>query len=355
MAALPTALNANIQASTETLWKRNVVPQVIFKRVLLRRLWENNPRRIVVNGKALTSPVQKDDLGSLFSTYTARQPLTAGSKTLLDNPVFYWKMCHASITYDADVEIQNAGGGPATVVDLPPFFVKQLVEGMRIGLNRQIYGVASDGSTTSMSSDTGADFNSIRQALTHDQTYGTLTRSASTTNKWWQGASISSIWSSLGTAYGDSGTARSASIDTVRKCFSSVQAHKDAPPSDWLAITGPVNYGTIKSQVDASRMDTSGSKMASYGFQGFMLDGIEIVCEPWLTNANATNSHLWFFLLHVPSWLFAILPSRNFRLMGWKHQAEYIDGYDEWLNRCFLVGNLKTEQPNASIFLSNMS
>ncbi|MBW2697954.1 MAG: hypothetical protein JRE70_15845, partial [Deltaproteobacteria bacterium] len=39
-----------------------------------------------------------------------------------------------------------------------------------------------------------SEFQSVRQALTHDATYGALARATTATNKWWQGASIAENW-----------------------------------------------------------------------------------------------------------------------------------------------------------------
>jgi hypothetical protein len=86
-----------------------------------------------------------------------------------------------------------------------------------------------------------------------------------------------------------------------------------------------------------------------------IIDGIEVVKDPWLRNAKATNAHLWAFLLHIPDWELRIHPARNFKLMPFTWQGDQANGLDAWISRVLLAGNLVCWAPNRSLHHSALT
>lgn len=353
MAAIPTSLNANIQASTKELWVSTVKSQVLLKMPILARMVLDN--RVTVSGKALTRPVDKAELDDQGQWYGTEDTMVAQQKTFLENPVFKCnKKVQVPIIYDVDEELENSG--ESAVLDLVPYKVKKAQRAMRIKMYRAMYDIADDNSTTTLlGTDGGSRMQSIRCALKHDQTYGTVSRGTTATNMWWQGASLSYTFSADGTAYADQATARSASVATFRKALAACQAWAPENPSEWLCVVGPDIYQKFKSEVDGRKMDTSGSRLVKYGFTAFLLDGVEVVMDPYLINARATSSNTWMFLLHIPDWEFRTHSKRNFLMRNFQYQGMTPNGLDRYLARIQWAGNFVCWQPNASIWLSNVS
>jgi hypothetical protein len=207
-----------------------------------------------------------------------------------------------------------------------------------------------DGPTTS--ADTAKGFQSITDALDHDATYGTLTRSGTSTNSFWQGASLNG-------AFTDQNTLMSPSIANFRKCRSKVGQYVEKP-GDLLAIMGASIFQQFQSQVEARHMYTrDGSLLAKYGFTTLVLDGVEFVEDPYLnlnklsgtTSVGDLHSE-WFLLLHIPDWEYRIHPKRSMYFTGFTWQGDQAGGLDAWLARIMCSGNLVCWQPNASIWKS---
>lgn len=91
-----------------------------------------------------------------------------------------------------------------------------------------------------------------------------------------------------------------------------------------------------------------------------MIDGIEIVQDSFLTAGLVDHSgttlaaEKWMLLLNIPDWELRLHP-KHFKFTGFTWQGDRQDGYDEWLARIMIAGNLICWKPNGSIFLNNVS
>lgn len=343
--ALPTATNANIQASTRDLWLKTYQSQVWRRTPLMARLWDGN-RVVTRGGKSIVRPVDKAEADTLAQPYAANDPLNSGSKTYLDNPYFLWKYINMPITYGLEEEIQN-DGDPAAI-DLVPFLVKKAQRGIRLALYQHMWGIDPASTTILATTDAGKHFQSVRQALKHDATYGHLARATTTTNQFWQGGSIAASWADQSTAY-------TPSIDTFRKAVTAVQEFVE-DTNDYLCVVGPAIFRQLQSQVEARRMDVSNSTpLAKYGFSTLRIDGIEVVSDPWLTAGHVSDGATIMALLKISSWEVRISPKRNFKFTGFTWQGDVPNGVDQWLARILLAGNMVCWQPNANIMLLNVA
>jgi len=92
--------------------------------------------------------------------------------------------------------------------------------------------------------------------------------------------------------------------------------------------------------------------LAKYGFQTFVIDGVEFVQDSWLTTNSMTTD---FFLLAPSTWDLRVSPKRNFKMTGFTWQGDQVGGLDKYLARILLAGNLTCSKPNANIWKSNMA
>jgi len=359
--SLPTSTNANINATTKDFWIRSAKDQIFMRMPVLARMVLDK-RVVWKGGKSITRPVVKAEMDELSQSYIANQQMTAHKKTMLDTPYFLWKYNQTPLSYDVKEWTENIVGGSSDtqVINFLKFLVEKGQRAARIKLYRMFYGMGTTAAGLYNSLDTqtegaGANFQSCRQALTHDLQYGHLTRTDTTVNDWWQGGSLGTISGTSRNADWD--TAIDASIHSFRLAMQAVTNYTDgAKPGEYLCVMGPVNFLKLKEQVEARHIyNVSGSTLAKYGFNAFMLDGVEVVEDPWLTAGKITGGASFFFLFHMPDWELRILPQRNFKLGDFVYQGNIANGYDQWLARIFLTGNFICWQPNASMHLSAMS
>jgi len=344
-----TALDANIQATTRDLFVRSIKAQAIMQMPLLARLWMAK-RVSWEGGTVIRRPVDKDDMQSLFQSYSANEPLSSGSKTLLDDPYFTWKLGNLPVQYNVETYLQNSGGDATKPIDLVKFLAKKAVEGLKIGLYRMVYGIDSTGTDY----DGKKEFNSVVDALTHDRTYGHISRATTVTNSWWQGASIAGT-------YDDNATSYAPSIANFRKAVTACTRRGLTKPGGMLACCGESIFQELQSQVEARHIyNRDGSLLAKYGFNTMMIDGVEVVQDPFLgvegpTTTGWTYPDKKFFIFSVDDWELRIHPQRNVKLTPFVWQGDRSGGADEWLARVLIAGNLVCWRPKGSIYLSNMA
>jgi len=336
--AFPTVANTNVEYTTKDLWKRTIASQVILRNPLMAALflarrfsWEG--------GKSITRSLAKATAESLVQDYTVGTPLTSQRKTYLTNAYFLWKFKQLPVVLTVEEKLYNMGGGDTAPVDFSAFLVQEAQRSMRLKLRTDAYGAGADG---------GAAFQGLNSALVHDATYGTISRGTTVTNSWWQGASMDET-------FADQGDANTVSIDLTDKMMDAVTRKETVAPSRWLYICGEAIYRNLKKFVRAKRIDTQTGMLAKFGFQSFTIDGVEFVKDPYLITGQLTDAHKRFYLIDLNCWEYRIHPQRSFLWTGMTWQGNFTNGADEDLGRIMLMGNLVCWQPNANIYLSNVS
>ncbi len=291
-------------------------------------------------GQTYTQTVQTGSLETLGQSYGDNTPQTSGSKSLTIKPSWSRKRHQIPVKITESEREEQSGGGDAVIIPYPELLVKNGRKSMRQNINGFIYGAGSD---------TGLDMQGLRSALTHDQTYGTITRATTGTNELWQGASI-------GANFTDQATARSANVANVRKCIDAVARFNNPLPGDLKGITSNENYRSLQSQVGAS-VNTPAGPVAKYGFRSLFVDDVEIFADPWLShNSSKSTTNKYFFLLNMPDWRLMLSPKYNFgHMTNFFDQSQIANGLPFELARIKVAGNFVCLAPNQSIFLSNMS
>jgi hypothetical protein len=366
----PTITNTNLDNTTRELWEDTVQKEVVEKNVLLARLlMAKQIDQTRSGGKYIAKTVTYTEAIGGGGWYTTNQPLISGSNTFVDRPYFLWKNIQKSTTKDLDEEMDN--NDPHAVLDLSTTIVELLQKQLRTSLRVSAY----DASTSS--TDTGSAICSIPHALDHGDTtgtdpgftYGGLSRDLSaSTRDWWQSADPTYDFVK-GTGTSTQNTAITASYDTFQRCMTAVRRQtEDGDARNYMVIVGPTLYRAYKAWVKADEVQVNPSNsMRKYGFNTFSMDGVEFVEDPTLTADNTDYTYAlydsettrtaekWFFLLYIPSWVFYIHRKRSFWLMPWEWQGKTENGYDRWLIRCMLRCALACWQPNANMWLTNMT
>ena len=338
--------SANLDVACIAIHKATVVRQVFMKTPLLAKLILR--RRVSWRGGLrFEQPVSIAELDDLAQSYVAREALTSGEKDYLGKLRWGWKRFQVPLKLTIDDIEQNYGEGE--VVDLSKSIVAAGHRAGRLYLQGMMWKAAADGP------ESGKYFGGIPLALGHDRTYGAITTNHSTTpaNDWAQGASLDGT-------YGDAADALTLSLALWDEAVECVQTYTQGMPGDYLALVGGPLYRSLKAQMRARQLSVdTGGELARFGFSSFVIDGIEVCYDPWLTRSTAgtldATRGKYFSLLHIPDWELRLHPKRAFKMMGWKDQAERDGGDDSLLNRLMTSGNVCCKQPRGSLFLSNVS
>lgn len=348
--AIPASVNAQIEHSTQNYWKEGVKDQVLLKMPLMAKLYDRKRMR-PESGEKIRQTVKTSEVDGLFQTYAMGTPLPGGRSSNLDRFVFSQKFAQLPISHDADEELFNRGGKNAPV-DIARQRAKDAFRGTRIGLYKQFYGSAA--------TDSGTDFQSIYQALAHDdaaELYGNVSRDISADlNDWAQGADLGDFASNASVQ----ATAYQISIYLIRRCIVKMMEHAEDENdvSSLMFVCGPDLYLKLKQEVDASLKYTPGPMAVKYGFNSFTIDNVEVVLDYFLTDANLpaeTNPDKWLIGINADDWEFVLQPSRAFKRTPAKWQGDIEGGTDSYLSRVLITGNLCCWKPRGSILLTNVT
>ena len=341
------ATNADISALTREAMIKSVGKGIFLNMALPAKLIAE--RRVSVEGgTVIKRPVDTvDDMTDVGQAYLINEPMTVSRKTYLQSPYFNWKFAQVDMTYTAEEKFMNAGGSDTKVADFVKWLVNKGQRRARLHLLKQIYAANSG------TSDATAEFQGIADALTHDATYGHLARSTTATNVWWQGASV-------GQSYTDQGTALACTIENFRLMYGAILLN-GGDRSKLLAITGQTNYFNLRRQAEMQMKSVEPGPLAKYGagYDSMMIDGIEIVSEPYLENARFNSSYAttkkYFYILNLSDWELRLHPERAFSMTEFFWQGNINNGQDEYLARIMLMGNLVCWRPAGSILRTNVS
>ena len=344
---------SNLTSSTRELWNKSVFREVYMRNALLNRIIRRRQMHFragtkykITLDKAELVEDPFEELASttndLYQEYGDNDTLQSSDKTIYTTAEWSRRRVQIPLTIQGGDVLDNEGGGDGQIFPLRKRLVKKGHRGMRLYLQKAMYragATARDGNAKS-------GFQGIGDALTHDITYGTLSRATTATNAWWQGSSADNT-------YADWDTAISPTLNNFRVMVDSVSYYVENPPLDLICVTSNTIYRAFQSQAEAARTYRQGP-MAKWGFTSMMIDDIEMIKEPYL-DRHATRQK-YFYLLHLPDWHLMLDRRRKLgHFTGFTWQGNMINGQDKYLGRVLLAGNMICTQPNANIFRSNMS
>jgi hypothetical protein len=340
----------DLTKATRELFLRTVEDQVLYSLPVVEELQRRN-QVTYSGGLYVERLVDTDTLTSLVQEYTANEALTDEKKTTLEKPRFTMKYFQMPLRYDVDEYLQNVTAGKEEqLLDLAAHLVKKGQRDIKTYLGQKIF---NSGSTTGVA-DGAEGMQSLVSALDSDVTYGTLSRSLSGgTNDWWQGADPGGLNEVITSS--TQGTATNLTISNLRKWITeSSVSHNMERQSDLYICMCPTLYNKLRAEMEAKmQYQPATGDIANQGFDKMILDGHQIVSVPYLQTTSTMKT--WLFILNMNHWELRFHTKRNFDMTGFKWQGENANGYDYWLARIMVCGNLVCWKPNSSMWLSNVS
>jgi hypothetical protein len=332
---------SNLTATTRALYIRSVEKQVFEKLALFAILKEH--RHIAFKGGTnIEFPVETATVESLMQDYIPTEGMTGGSKTIMEKASWNWKYNQLPVTYNAQEEIENAGGVDTAPINLVDKLVEAAQNGTKRGFANRFY------TSNTTATDSGKKFQSVIDALCHTATpYGGLARTTAVRTIW-MGASVDGTWTDQAVAY-------TPSIAMFRQALDRCRQYRD-PGEKWYAISGSSIHRAFKSQCDARMVNTKdGTRLARFGFETMNIDGVEFVLDPYLDTMTPGTTTKYFFLINPETWELRLFPKRAMKFTGFTWQGDQVGGLDAYLGRVMSTGNLVCKQPNANIWLSNVA
>ncbi|KPL25601.1 MAG: hypothetical protein AMJ75_00385 [Phycisphaerae bacterium SM1_79] len=339
---------SDLTLATRELFVRALINEVHMKTPVVEELQRRN-QVMYRGGKYLEQLVVKGTMEGLVQEYTVNQALTDEKTEMLEKPRWQWKYAQLPLRYDADEATQNISAGKEEqLLDLADFLASQGHDGMRRWLCKMIF---NSGSTTAVA-DGGTKFQSAISALDHDTTYGTLSRSISGgTNDWWQGADPADLTQSITSSSQD--TSYNLTIYNLRKwVHESDIAHYMESDDDLYVCMCPTLFNKLRAEAESKIEYNPGQTQNNFVTKA-KIDNLTCVSVPYLQTSSTMKT--WLFILNMKYWFLYLHRDRNFKVTDFKWQGDQANGYDRWLARIMVKGNLVCNKPNSSMWLSAIS
>jgi hypothetical protein len=305
------------------------------------------------DGKAFEWFIQKDTMADQAQAAGMFTPIEARRKNILLPATLPWK--YARVT-DIMTLLESAfSQGQSWIgTDFVKLKGEALVKGLKIRVSRMILGL--DG----MSTDGGIEINSLRQALTQDQTWAGLTRSGTTTNVWAQSAS-------LDRTYTDQDTETRMSVDLIEQI--AVATHRKVEDEStshklyhfmgeelWLGGKRELrSYVGYKGEGSMTNL--------GFGFKSYEIDGNEMVLCPELYDSNYTGTDTvypsrWLFSIDPTTLIFKFHPEHKFKAVGNTgkvyEEQRHLGGAAIMLALADTFCNFAITNPNRNCFKTNV-
>ena len=339
----------DLEKATRELFVRTLVDQVHMRTPLIEELQR---RRQVTHtgGKYVERLIDTADIDDIVQTYDTNDALTDEKKTTLEKPRFTWRKSQLPLRYDADEELENFYADETTqLLDLSKHLTAKGQRALTKWFCKQMF---NNGSTTPVADGTTTAWQSLVSALNHDTAYGTLTRTySSSTHDEWQGAEPAGLNEVITSSSQD--TAYNLTKGNLAKWINETDVSDSMEaPEDLMILMCPTLWDKLRSEFEAHTVYQPGKKQ-SQGITSMIFDGHEIVSVPYLQ--RSTTMKTWVFILNLRHWELRIHSRRNFKFTGYKWQGENANGYDYYLGRILLQGNLVCWKPKSSMWLSTVS
>ncbi|TSA52234.1 MAG: phage major capsid protein [Planctomycetaceae bacterium] len=350
----------NLSTITRDLVNRSIHEQV-FRRLAFLDELKKRTQVITSGGKTIMSIADYAEMDDLAQAYTVDEQLTDGEKTMLTKPYWNWKLVQIPIKYDGMVEIENINAGKEEqLVDLAEYLAKKATRGIKIKLEKML---ANGGTETYDAdyADGGKNFNSIVHGLLHEDTattgtYGNIARDVSAgLRNWWQGADPVGLVQTVaeGTSWTSyQNTAYDLNMANLRKWLIKVQ-HGIQAKKDLMIVTCPTLYAKFKAELMSYMMYDGAKDTADVGFNKMYFEGHQFVDWDYLETSSTMQN--WVLLLNMATWEMHFNKARNFKMTPFKWCGELPGGKDYYLARILLAGNCFTNQPNANMYLRNIT
>lgn len=344
---------SDLDLATRELFVRGVVNECYYKTPFIDEL-ERRKQITYKAGKYIERLQDYQSGESMWQDYSTNEPLRDEKTESLAKPRFTWKKAQYPMRYDIDEETQNIGGpSDITLLDLADWLVKKAHKDQRKFLCQKMF---NNGSTTAVA-DGAKGFQSLISALDHgtggtSTTYGTLSREfGAGTRDWWQGADPAGLNEEITSSSQD--TSYNLTISNCRKWVNETDvAHYMDSEADLMFLMCPTLWDKIAGEAESRVLYKPGLKQKQ-GIRSCYIDGHEFVSVPYLQRSSTTRT--WLFILNLNEWELRIHTKRKWKITPFRWQGETSNGYDFWLSRMMVIGNLVCWKPRSSMWLSAVS
>jgi hypothetical protein len=341
---------ADLSLTTRALVIRALKKQVFIGTPFFDEL-ERRDKIITTGGKTIDNLADKDESDNLAQFYDENTPLTDGKKNTIARPSFDWKSVQVPISYGLDEQLQNVDAmNEEQLLNLAEYLATKALRGMKLALTKSSW---NNGTTTPIESSNTKSFQSIVSALDFDNTYAGITRTGATgVNNFWQGGMVGAVGTPEGTAISDTNaTAYSLSIDQWRQWLIPLE-HRAENLSSLITYMPASLFNKFKAEAESRVLYTKGDPQKQ-GFKTMFVDDYEIVKVPYLEETATTKK--WISIINHDDWDLRIHTGRDFKMTDFVWQGDRVNGFDKWLARLLVSGNLVCWKPNGSMWLNNVT
>jgi hypothetical protein len=341
---------ADLSIATRAIVNRSLKNQVFIDTPFYDEIVRRN-KLVIAGGKTFDRLVDKDEMDDLAQYYDENTALTDGKKDFLARPSFNWKQMQVPLVYGVDEQLQNVDAmNEEQLLDLAEHLAQKGLRATKLSLMKAAW---NNGTDTPIESSNTKSFQSIVSALDFDNTYGGITRTGATgVNNYWQGAMVGAVGTPEGTAITDTNaTAYNLSIDQWRQWLIPVE-HRAESLSDLITYMPASLFNKFRAEAEARVLYRPGDPQRQ-GFETMFVDGRAIVKVPYLE--EQTNTKTWVSIINHADWELRIHTSRNFEMTDFVWQGDRANGFDKWIARILVSGNLVCWKPNGSMWLNNVS
>lgn len=316
-------------------WDKTVVEEVYKENVILAALME--AEQLEVGGQDLKGSRRVTTGESRVQPYGDDTIVTATALNTKAVYNFQWKAARLPVLV-TEREMLLTKNMMEVSMNFVADKMDEAREDFKIYFDKRLLGL--DGTVT----DSSDYFQGIREALTHDLTYGALSRATTVTNSTWQGASLDDTFADQADTY-------PAAINTVRKMAQKCRRYRSVKNGMLKLFLGPDPFLELKGQVEGQAIYNPKGAMQKYGFESYTIDNIEVVQCERMTESDATGASRWAYMLNLATWKFRIHPERNFSMGKFVPQDEHIGGKAVSMAMLKIWGNCYCTQPNANIWV----
>jgi len=333
--------DTDLNVLTRDFLQKTIKKQVFLRGPLVTRMMLDG--RMTQKGGIKKTITVKDVQGtSEVQTYLPTDTLTSATVNRRNFARFDLQYMQTPIRWTIEERVKNINAdNSAKVADLLAAKVEDAWDATFDKMQEMIY----DPNTTEGATNTKVL--SLQTALTHDRTYGALPRSTTATNEWWQGRSPNG-------SYTDQATAAAPTIPNFRAWRDISDRYNDRPASSKIVVCGDTMYREWLAAAESRHINTSKpGPTASYGHESVIIDGVEFIKDKYL-GADSTRAK-YFFYLDTSTWHYEVDKDRNFKMEDAFWQPNIDGGSDFWLQRIIVAHRFYCDQPNANMYLSNVS
>ena len=316
------------------LWD-GTVRDAIYENVAILA-WFQEGEKNTVSGQDMKKVRYVDDMQDLVQPYNDDTIVEAQGADDKAVATFQWKAARLAV-WVTERQMLLTKNMMEVSVDFVADKLKRSVISFKRYLNRRLLGLS--GTTT----DGSEDFQGLRDALTHDLTYGGTTRATTGTNPEWQGGSLAGT-------YADQATTYPCSIATVRDMMD-VCNEFEPDPGDLALFVGRGPFRELQGQVEGQTTYNPVGKMLKYGFPSFSIEGVEVVMDYHLAEKYATGASRWAYMLNRASWEFRLHPERNFSVDPFTMQDRQAGGKAGAMALIKIMGNCTCDNPAGNIWV----